>query len=143
MKGDRAFNIIFDLRLHVQNKRGEFKDTFLLHLSYELHAMVSINKMLVCHARFLLYLLQEIESILSHTTSCTFRFCRIERLYGSFPYSYICPTNFLHTTDKRYGNQALHATLNIGVQHVVLLVSQGLHVFCSLLFTSCKLHISL
>ena len=23
---------------------------------------------------------------------------------------------FLHTTDKRYGNQALHATLNIGVQ---------------------------
>ena len=33
---------------------------------------------------------------LSRTTS---RFCRIERLYGRFPYSCICRMNFFRTTD--------------------------------------------
>ena len=87
------------LRRHFENKRGVFWDTFLLHLSYELHAMFSINKMLSCHAHFVLYLLQEIEFILSRTTSCICHFCRIERLYGSFPYSCICRMNFFRTTD--------------------------------------------
>ena len=43
-------------------------------------------KMLSYHAHFVLYLLQEIEFILSRTTSCICRFCHIEWLYGRFPY---------------------------------------------------------
>ena len=84
-RGDRTFNITFDLRRHFENKRGVFWDTFLLHLSYELHVMVSMNKIVSYHAHFVLYLLQEIELILSRTTSCICRFCCIERLYGRFP----------------------------------------------------------
>ena len=37
-------------------ERSAFWDLFLLHLSNELLAVVSINKMLSCHAHFLLYL---------------------------------------------------------------------------------------
>ena len=69
------FYVTFDVRRHFENKRGVFWDTFLLHLSYELHAMVSNNKMLSYHAHFLLYLVQEKEFILSRTTSCICRFC--------------------------------------------------------------------
>ena len=43
--------------------------------------MVSINKMLSCHAHFVLYLLQEIEFILSRTTSCICRHSIFSRPY--------------------------------------------------------------
>jgi len=52
------------LRRHFEN-RGTFLGHIFLHLSYELHAMVSINKMLSCHAHFVLYLLQGIEFVVS------------------------------------------------------------------------------
>ena len=65
---------------HNNGKRSAFWDTFLFYLSYESLAVVSINKMLSCHAHFLLYLLKEIESFLFQTTSCICRICRIGRL---------------------------------------------------------------
>ena len=43
-RGDRAFNVTFDLRRHFENKRGVFWDTFLLHLSCGLHVMVPLTK---------------------------------------------------------------------------------------------------
>ena len=36
-------------------ERSAFRDKFLLYLSYESLVVVSINKMLSCHAHFLLY----------------------------------------------------------------------------------------
>ena len=49
-------DVTFDIRRHFENKRGVFWDTFLLHLSYELHAMLAINKMMSYHAHCVLYL---------------------------------------------------------------------------------------
>ena len=119
-RGDRAFNITFDLRRHFENKRGVFWDTFLLHLSCgfpltnccritptscciccrrykpDFHIVVSVASVVsVVRKNFI----GQIEFILSRTTSCICRFCRIERLYGRFPQSCICRTNFFRTTD--------------------------------------------
>ena len=77
-------------------ERSAFQDTFLLYLSYESLAMVSINKMLSCHAHFLLFLLWEIESFLSRRTCCI---CRIGRLCVRFPYGCICRKNFFDKTE--------------------------------------------
>ena len=56
-------------------------------------------KMLSYHSHYMLYRLQEIEFILSRTTSRICRFCRIERLHRRFPYSCICRMNFFLTTE--------------------------------------------
>jgi len=88
--------------------------------------MVSINKMLSRHAHLVLYLLQEIEFILSRTTSCICRFCRIERLYGRFPYSRM---NFFRTTDTtdttiwKPGFNCSHVRKKIAIKRVI----PGLH----------------
>ena len=96
----------------LKTKEVHTETHFCCILSYELHAVFAINKMLSYHAHFLLYLLQEIESILSHTTSCICRFCRIEQLYGRFPYSCICRRNFFRTTDTTYRYNDVETRLN-------------------------------
>ena len=80
-------------------KRSAFWDTFLLYLSCQSLAVVSIKKMLSRHVHFLLYLSKEIESFLSQTTRCICCICRIGWLCARFPYGCICRKNFFDKTE--------------------------------------------